>query len=160
GPASELLLTEDNIYTAAERLEEELSLSLKKIKEKEDKEILMEVVEQDISRMKNLERFQEMYKYIGYFYEQPESLLDYLPSNGLIILDEMSRIEETAENLDKEEAEWYSNLLETNQMVSNSRFSFEWQTIIEKMNQIKLYILVILCHISKFLPLYTVKFHI
>ena len=152
GPASELLLTEDNIYTAAERLEEELSLSLKKIKEKEDKEILMEVVEQDISRMKNLERFQEMYKYIGYFYEQPESLLDYLPSNGLIILDEMSRIEETAENLDKEEAEWYSNLLETNQMVSNSRFSFEWQTIIEKMNQIKLYLSVFLRHIPNTQP--------
>ena len=152
GPASELLLTEENIYTAAERLEEELSLSLKKIKEKEDKEILMEVVEQDISRMKNLERFQEMYKYIGYFYEQPESLLDYLPSNGLIILDEMSRIEETAENLDKEEAEWYSNLLETNQMVSNSRFSFEWQTIIEKMNQIKLYLSVFLRHIPNTQP--------
>jgi len=152
GPASELLLTVDNIYTAAERLEEELSLSLKKIKEKEDKEILMEVVEQDISRMKNLERFQEMYKYIGYFYEQPESLLDYLPSNGLIILDEMSRIEETAENLDKEEAEWYSNLLETNQMVSNSRFSFEWQTIIEKMNQIKLYLSVFLRHIPNTQP--------
>src|SRR5699024_5481730 len=117
GPASELLLTEEDIYTAAERLEEALSLSLKKVKESKDKEALMEVIEQDISRLKNLERFQEMYKYIGYFYEEPESLVDYLPANGVIILDEMSRIEETAVNLDKEEAEWYSNLLETNRMV-------------------------------------------
>jgi transcription-repair coupling factor (superfamily II helicase) len=152
GPASELLLTEEDIYTAAERLEEALSFSLKKVKESKDKEALMEVIEQDISRLKNLERFQEMYKYIGYFYEEPESLIDYLPANGVIILDEMSRIEETAVNLDKEEAEWYSNLLETNRMVRKSRFSFEWQNITDKMTQMKLYLSVFLRHIPNTQP--------
>ncbi|MFP3489555.1 hypothetical protein R0K20_18340, partial [Staphylococcus sp. SIMBA_130] len=90
-------------------------------------------IEQDISRLKNLERFQEMYKYIGFLYENPASLLDYLDSDGLIVLDEMSRIQETATHLDMEEAEWYSSLLESGQMVRNSRFSLDWDTVLEMM---------------------------
>lgn len=152
GPASELLLTEEDIYTAAERLEEALAASLKGMKKQEDKEVLMNIIEQDISRMKNLERYQEMYKYIGYFYSNPASLLDYLPETGLIIVDEMSRVEETATNADKEEAEWYSSLLETNRMVRDSRFSFDWQQILEKMTHIKLYLSVFLRHIPNTQP--------
>lgn len=153
GPASELLLTEEDIYTAAERLEEALSSSLKQIKEQEDKEALIETIEHDISRMKNLERYQEMYKYIGYFYTNPASLIDYLPENGLIIVDEMNRIEETAVNLDKEEAEWYSSLLEANRMVRGSNFSFDWQQVLDKMTtHIKLFFSVFLRHIPNTQP--------
>jgi len=152
GPSSELLLKDKDIYAAAERLEEALSASLKNMKSQEDKESLMEAIEQDISRMKSLERFQEMYKYIGYLYPEPASLVDYLPEDGLIILDEMTRIEETATNLDKEEAEWYSSLLENNQMVKESSFSFDWQMVINRMKQIKLFLSVFLRHIANTQP--------
>lgn len=152
GPATELLLTEKDIISSAGRLEEALAETLRNRKASDGKETLIEVMEHDIGRLKNLERFQGMYKYIGFFYNNPASLLDYLPSDGLIILDEMSRIQESATNLDTEEAEWYSSLLESNQMVKNSKFSFDWYTIWEGMRHQRIYMSVFLRHIANTQP--------
>lgn len=152
GPATELLLREEDMLAGADRVEEALADTLKKTKTAEAKEKLLEVMEHDIDRLKSLEHFQEMYKYIGFLYENPASLLDYLPSDGLLILDEMSRIQETATNLDTEEAEWYSTLLASNQMVKHSTFSFDWHTVWEKMKQPRLYMSVFLRHIPNTNP--------
>ncbi|MUK88069.1 transcription-repair coupling factor [Ornithinibacillus sp. L9] len=152
GPATELLLKDGDILSGAERLESALANTLKTKKSTEAKEMLVEEIEHDISRLRNLEHFPEMYKYIGFLYDNPASLLDYLPSNGLIILDEMSRIQETATNLDMEEAEWYSSLLESNKTVKNSKFSFDWHTIWDKMDAQRLYMSVFLRHIPNTQP--------
>ncbi|WP_405098253.1 transcription-repair coupling factor [Oceanobacillus sp. FSL H7-0719] len=152
GPGTELLLTQEDILSASERIEKALAESLKNKTSKEAKEELLETIEYDISRLKGMERFQEMYKYIGFLYENPASLLDYLSDDGLIVLEEMGRIQETAANLDTEEAEWYSNLLEANKMVKGSRFSFDWHTILEKMNQQRIYMSVFLRHIPNTQP--------
>ncbi|WP_339217562.1 transcription-repair coupling factor [Ornithinibacillus sp. FSL M8-0202] len=152
GPATELLVTNEDILRGAERLEDAFSKTLKKITTKEGKEALVDAIEGDIERLKNLEHYPEMHKYIGYFYDRPASLLDYLPHNGLIILDEMSRIQETATNLDHEEAEWYSSLLEANKMVMDSKFSFDWHTIWGRMNATRIYMSVFLRHIPNTNP--------
>lgn len=152
GPATELLLTQEDILSASERMEQALAESLKNKTSKEAKEELLETIEYDISRLKEMERFQEMYKYIGFLYENPASLLDYLSDDGLIVLEEMSRIQETAVNLDTEEAEWYSNLLEANKMVKGSRFSFDWHTILGKMTHQRIYMSVFLRHIPNTQP--------
>src|SRR5699024_7727691 len=102
--------------------------------------------------LKNLEHFQEMYKYIGYLYNNPASLLDYLPSDGLVVLDEMSRIQETATSLDTEEAEWYSSLLEANKMVRNSHFSYDWQSVWDQITHQRIYMSVFLRHIPNTQP--------
>ena len=36
-----------------------------------------------------------MFKYLSIFYNEPASLIDYLPEDGVVILDEISRIQET-----------------------------------------------------------------
>ncbi|MFD1362576.1 transcription-repair coupling factor [Lentibacillus salinarum] len=152
GPATEMLLTEEDRLSAAQRLESALAESLKKTQSQEAKETLAETIDYDIERLKNSEHFQEMYQYIGFFYNKPASLLDYLPSDGLIILDEMSRIQETATNLDTEEAEWYRTLLEANKMVRNSRFSYDWHTVWENIDQQRIYMSVFLRHIPNTQP--------
>ncbi|WP_404456994.1 transcription-repair coupling factor [Oceanobacillus kapialis] len=152
GPATELLLTKEDILSGGERLEEALAASMKSLKSSEAKETLDEAISPDIDRLKNLEHFQEMYKYIGYLYERPASLLDYLPDNGLVIMDEMSRIQETALNLDTEEGEWYSSLLEANRMVKNSRFSFDWHQVWDSLDHQRLYMSVFLRHIPNTQP--------
>ncbi|HLQ97616.1 MAG TPA: transcription-repair coupling factor [Candidatus Dormibacteraeota bacterium] len=152
GPATELLLTEKDMIVGADRLEQSLAITLKKMKSSEEKERLIQVIEHDLSRMRNSEHFQELYKYIGFFYEQSASLLDYLPQNGLIILDEMSRIQDAITSLDQEEAEWYSSLLEANQMVRDSKFSYDWHTIWDEITHQRLYMSVFLRHIPNTQP--------
>lgn len=152
GPATELLLTEADMHHAVERIEKSLAETLKNKTSKEGKNELLETVEHDIYRLKGMERFQEMYKYIEFFYQEPASLLDYLADDGLIILEEMGRIQETATSLDAEEAEWYSSLLEANKMVKGSSFSFDWLTVVEKMKQQRIYMSVFLRHIPNTQP--------
>src|SRR5690625_5924782 len=93
-----------------------------------------------------------MHKYVGFIYEEPDSLLDYLPRNGLLIMDEMSRIQDTATSLDHEEAEWYSSLLMTNRMVKGGSFSFDWTTVWDKIDHQRLYMSIFLRHILNTQP--------
>lgn len=151
-PATELLLTVEDFTFGATRVEEALAESLKHLKKPADKEQLIETVEHDIEQLKGFEHFQDIYKYIGFLYKSPASLLDYLPADGLIILDEMSRIQESAVNLDKEEAAWYSSLLEGHQVVRNSTFSFDWNAVWDKMDRQRIYMSVFLRHIPNTQP--------
>ncbi|WP_075038296.1 transcription-repair coupling factor [Halobacillus dabanensis] len=152
GPATELLLTEEDFARAHDRLENALSHSLKKLNKQEAKETLAQVIEHDLDRLKNKEHFQEIYKYIGYFYEEPVSLLDYLPKEGIVILDEMSRIQETANRLDQEEAEWHQSMLEGNQAVRDLNLSFEWQDTWHHIDHARLYMSVFMRHIPNTQP--------
>ncbi|GEN31281.1 transcription-repair coupling factor (superfamily II helicase) [Cerasibacillus quisquiliarum] len=152
GPATEMLLTETDMLSGATRLEEALRSSLKKLSTKEAKETLSQAITPDIERLKNLEHFSEINKYSRFLYEKPSSLLDYLPKDGLVIMDEMNRIIDTASTLDREEAEWYSSLLEGHKMVRNHTFSFDWLTVREKMTHTRIYFSVFLRHIANTNP--------
>lgn len=152
GPAKELLVTQEDMLRGSERLEKALSKALKKMKASEEKEKLIETIEYDISRLKDAETFQEMYKYSEHFYDEVSSLLDYLPNNGLLIFDEMSRIQEAAQQLDKEEAEFFTTLLEQHQVIPGMKFSFDWTTIKDKFKQQKIYMSVFLRHIANTQP--------
>lgn len=147
GPAKEMLLTKEDSHRAAERLEKSLANTLKKMKASDAKERLMQEIEHDIERLKDGESFQEMYKYSSFFYDQPTSLLDYIPKDGLIILDEMARIQEAAQNLDAEEAELHQSLLEQQQIVSDMTFSFDWEDLKGKLNRQRVYMSLFLRHI-------------
>ena len=152
GPATELLLTEGDMDSGAERIENALAKTLTSMKTPKEKEELLASMSHDIERLKNHEQFQEMHKYVGFIYEEPASLLDYLPRNGLLIMDEMSRIQDTATSLDHEEAEWYSSLLMTNRMVKGGSFSFDWTTVWDKIDHQRLYMSIFLRHIPNTQP--------
>src|SRR5699024_2316173 len=152
GPATELLLAKEDMLAGVQKLEKAMSNTLQKMKTNEEKERLVENLEYDMERLKKFEQFQEMGKYIGFLYDNPASLLDYLPSDGLLIFDEMSRIHETATYLDKEEAEWYSSLLESGQMVKGSHFSFDLHRVWNKVKHQRLYLSVFLRHIPNTKP--------
>lgn len=151
-PATELLIDKQEMLKVAERLEDALSYTLKKVKKPADREDLVGIIGQDMEQFKQLNRFQGMYKYIGYLYDEPASLLDYLPKNGVVFFDEMSRIQETATNLDHEELEWYTGLLEANKMVRGSQFSFAWNTLIDDISHPRVYMSVFMRHIPNTNP--------
>ncbi len=71
---------------------------------------------------------------------------------ALSFFDEMSRIQETATNLDHEELEWYTGLLEGNKMVRGSQFSFAWNTLIDDISHPRVYMSVFMRHIPNTNP--------
>lgn len=151
-PAEELILTDEDLVAGAGRMEKALSTSLAHVTDTEAKKSLIESVSYDIERLKEAERFPEMLTHASYFYEQPTSLLDYLPENGVIVFDEMSRIQETATHLDQEEDEWYESLFLTNQMLKDSVFSFTWDEVWSRVTMQRLYLSVFLRHVPNTQP--------
>ncbi|MDX8047537.1 transcription-repair coupling factor [Gracilibacillus sp. S3-1-1] len=151
-PASELLLQDSDMVAASQRLEQSLSDTLKKMKNTADQQVLTETITADIDRLNQCERFQEMRKYASFFYEDNYSLLDYLPEDGLLVLDEMSRIQETAAHLDTEEQEWLKDNLERSKAVRDIKLSFDWQHVWNNMSGQKLYLSVFLRHIPNTNP--------
>ncbi|MGP4042516.1 transcription-repair coupling factor [Gracilibacillus sp. D59] len=151
-PTTELLLKDSDLVAAAQKLEQSLSKTIKKIKNKSDQQVLTETINADIDRLHHCQRFQEMRKYVSFFYEENYSLLDYLPKDALIILDEMSRIQETATHLDNEEQEWLKDNLQRGKAVRDSRLSFDWLEVWNNMKQQRLYLSVFLRHIPNTNP--------
>ncbi len=106
GPASELILYKEHFDRASEQLEEALANTLKKVKKKELKEQLRENITFEIEELKEQHRFDSIYKYVQLFYENPVTILSYFSDKFVLFIDEVTRVQEMAERLDKEEAEW------------------------------------------------------
>lgn len=153
GPAREMILHKDDKAILADKLQKALSEALKKKTDPKEKEQLLNNISSHIESLKEDEDFEEVYRYVSYFYDEGASLLDYLPENGLIILDELSRIQESASNLDLEEAEYVTNLLEAEEMIPGMKLSFDWPSLWEKIAlRQRVYFAMFLRHIPNTKP--------
>ncbi len=151
-PAEEILLTKENLMSAGEKLEKLLSDTITSLKTKSSKEKLIESMTYDIERLKAGENFPETSIYNAYFYDKPASLLDYLAQDAILVLDEMSRIQESANQLDLEEANWYNHSLEMNFLMKNMTFSYDFSTIRKHMSHQQIYLSVFMRHIANTKP--------
>jgi transcription-repair coupling factor (superfamily II helicase) len=147
GPATEALLDDENIAKLVDRLELGLSTSLKKIKSEKAKELLVQNIGYELEKLKNGSKPDDIFKYLSLAYDNPASLLDYLPSNGIVLLDEISRIQEVAESLEKEEAEWYTNLLSEGHIVHDVKLSHNLQELVQKSRHPLIYLSLFLRHV-------------
>lgn len=132
GPAEEVLLFPKNYEEGAERLEKSLSVTLSRARNTAVKERMSENVSHEIEQLREQQTPQGAFKYMSLFYEQPASLLDYIGSEAVVVLDEVSRVRETAEHLDKEEAEWRTTLAEQGEMPSDVEVAHDTDSLIER----------------------------
>ncbi|WP_416730151.1 transcription-repair coupling factor [Fictibacillus sp. JL2B1089] len=122
-PAEELILFDEHYNSAADRIDAKLASTLKNIKDDALKETLVENISYETGRLREKQQFQSMYKYASLFYDEPASLLQYISPNSLVVMDEIGRIQETSQQLDKEEAEWQTALLEHGELVQDLAIS-------------------------------------
>ncbi len=138
-PATELVLTSQDIARLGDKLATELALSLKKLKSTKAKEKLSQNIGYDLERLRNGQLPDDLFKYSSLAYEEPSSLLDYVASNGIVIFDEYSRIGEINQSLEKEEGEWFTSLLEEGKIVHNVTISYSLEKVKALCEQTKIY---------------------
>lgn len=132
GPAEEVLLFEKNYERGAEQLERILTETLSKLRKNTAKEKLSEHVSHEIEQLREKQMPQGAFKYMSLFYEKPASLLDYVGSETVVVLDEVSRVRETGEHLDKEEAEWRTTLTEQGEMPAKVEVAHDTDSLIHQ----------------------------
>ncbi|WP_377887146.1 transcription-repair coupling factor [Alkalihalobacillus sp. R86527] len=147
GPAEEVVLFPEQFEKGAERLQKELQSSLNKVKDQKAKEAMHQNITYEIDQLKNKQNFQGIIKYMDFYYDQPASLLDYLPEDGLVVFDEVSRIQEMSSDLDKEEAEWQTALLKQGEIVSSVSLSRSYDALFSQPDHVTLYLSIFLRHV-------------
>ncbi|WP_257351327.1 transcription-repair coupling factor [Pseudalkalibacillus decolorationis] len=146
GPAAEVLLYEEHFQNGITKVEQGLAQSLKKVKDERVKEKLSEHIGYELEQLRQKQTFQGTYKYIAYYYDEPASLLDYLPEKTVVIMDEISRIQETSTQLEKEEAEWQIALLNQGEILSGVTLSHQYEELLQHSNKSFVYLSLFLRH--------------
>lgn len=116
------------------------------------KEKLTEYIGHEVEKLQNGQIPEQIFKYLSLAYEQPSSLLDYLPDDGVIFFDEFSRVQEMSDSLEKEEAEWYTSLLQEGQIIHDIPVSHVFSTLIGETELPKVYFSLFLRHIPNTSP--------
>lgn len=138
-PASELLLTTEQRQVLAERLETALAKSLKKVKKQETKELLYRYIQADIEMLHQGNLPEHVNKYGSLIYDTTAFLGDYFDKDGIVLFDELGRIQEVMDAWEGEEAEWFLSLIEEGKMVHDVKPAFTMKEIIALLPQQKLY---------------------
>lgn len=152
GPATETPLQNEHYERVADKLEAGLSKSLKKIKDEKAKIALTQNINHEIEQLRNQQKPEQLFKYLSLAYEQSNSLVDYLPANALIFVDEISRVQEMNDSLDKEEAEWYLSLLSEGKIIHDLMISHQIQSRMQKVRHPLIYMSLFLRHVPNTNP--------
>ena len=140
GPAAETPASAEELAALASRLQDALNHTLKKIGSPEVKKQLSSYVGADIEKLKQGIRIDELGKYSSLLYDQTALVTSYLSENGVVFFDEMSRIKEISESLEKEEAEWYTALIEEGKAVHGLTLAHTLQEAIQATIQPSVYL--------------------
>lgn len=108
----EMIADERRFASAAEFAYDLLQKQLEKMSDRQAKEKLREEIEHEIEQLRQQTYFSEIYKYIALLYPERETLFDYMPEDTILIVDEPSRLLDTAKQLERDEAEWNLHLLQ------------------------------------------------
>ena len=152
GPATEILLENEDYGRIIGKLEEGLAQSLRKLKDDKAKMQLSQNISHELEQLQNGQKPDQIYKYLSLAYDRPNSLLDYLPSNGLVFIDEISRVHEMNDSLMKEEAEWYTSLLGEGQIIHDLHISHDLQSMLQKREFPLIYMSLFLRHVANTSP--------
>ncbi len=139
-PATEILLSHENRLQIAQRLEMALANSLKKVKKPELQELLLQNIQHDITLLKEGHLPTHINKYGSLLFEKETFLGDYFAQDGVVIFDELGRIQEVMEAWEREEDEWFLSLIEEGKMLHDVKPSFALKEILALLKQPKVYL--------------------
>lgn len=111
-PSRELFADSRRFAMASQAASELLEKQLERTADRSVKEKLREEIGGDLTRLREGAYFTGIYKYVSLLYPERETLLDYLPKDALLFVDEPNRLLETARQLERDEAEWSTHLLQ------------------------------------------------
>lgn len=124
------------IYPAHEYiLETEIETICKKIEKKQYQthaEYTENIIEEDLQIIKSGNYISKIDKYFDSFYEQQSNFLDYLNDNYVIFLDELSKIEQRAINIQKDNQNLETLLIDKERLVPDAIRNINTLTEIEE----------------------------
>jgi transcription-repair coupling factor (superfamily II helicase) len=151
-PARELFASPETLRLAGDRVQKLMEARLAEVKDPSLREKIMEGIGWDIEQLRNGSLFTGVYKYVSQIYPDSESLLHYLPKDVVMVLDEPTRIMESARQMEREEGEWQTALLQQGEMLPGLRISLSYDEVILRNDRQRIYLSLFLRQVSGIQP--------
>ncbi|HEX7057837.1 MAG TPA: transcription-repair coupling factor [Bacilli bacterium] len=151
-PCKEIIAEPRRARNCAQHVYERLEEYLAKIADRKTKEKLLAEIGKDIELLREGVCFREIYKYISFLYPERQTLLDYMPDDTILALDEPVRLQETAKQLEREEAEMVTSLLQEGKFLPALQLSKDYTSLIPFSGMQKLYLSLFLRQVQHAQP--------
>jgi transcription-repair coupling factor (superfamily II helicase) len=139
-PAQALFATREALLQAGEVVEKLLEKQVAGVRESALQQKYRQSIGWDMEQLKAGNLFTGIYKYIQQIYPDCESLLEYMPENTFLVLDEPARIVESTKQMEKEEGEWQVALLQQGEFLPQLKISLSYHEAIMKKNWPRMYL--------------------
>jgi len=140
-PCRELVYDEKELSKAIIKIKKEFNSTLSLMTKKSmttEIENLKEYIGESIEQLEENKSISGVDRYINFFYENQESLLDYLPKNTIIIYDEPNRIKERSKRVLDEFSESIKSRIEKGSMLPSAiNMVFSYDDILKKGSEFK-----------------------
>ncbi|WP_080147103.1 transcription-repair coupling factor [Marinilactibacillus piezotolerans] len=134
-PATDFLVTEEQLQPAADKLRKALSDNLSSMTDNEAKQQLSKQLNGMIDQLEAGELSDDLVKFRDFIYEKNTSVLEYISEDATIVMDEYPRILEKDAMLNEEEAEWVTSQLSQRLILQKQTFSNDFRTEMKKLDQ-------------------------
>lgn len=111
-PSRELLFDKDIKEKACIELKKDIENMAARIKERKQREGFMQKFSHVLENIENDIHMDGIEKYIGYFYDTTDTILDYMPKDTVVFIDEPNRIKQRYDNLKVEFDEMIKSIIE------------------------------------------------
>ncbi|MEX2416475.1 MAG: transcription-repair coupling factor [Paenibacillaceae bacterium] len=116
-PCREIIADKQRFSHAAQHVSERLEEQLSRMTDRQAKLRLKETVGQEVELLREHQYFQDIFKYISFLYPERQTLFDYMPQDSLLFIDEPLRLIETSKQLERDEAEMVTDLLQAGRIL-------------------------------------------
>ncbi len=128
-PATDFILTSAMLTAGAQRLKAAMATESKKLKPAE-RQTLADNLTQPLADMEKGLIGNDLLLYGDYLYDRKTSIFDYVPSDGVVIFDEYSRILDSEQQLLTQEADWVTEQLASHRVLSTASYGNEMRDLL------------------------------
>ncbi|MDF2960566.1 MAG: Mfd [Paenibacillus sp.] len=157
-PCREIIADRKRLQVAAQHAYELLQAQLEKMTDRGAKDRLLEGVGHEIELMREGQYFPGLFKYISLLYPERQTLLDYMPKESVLLIDEPARLLETAKQLERDEAEWTTMSLQDGKSMPALVLSKSYETLLQRKPYPMLYMSLFLRQVPQTQPQNIVNF--
>lgn len=129
-PCRELIADPARMNRAADQAALLLGEQIEKTTDRQAKQRLKEEIQKEIELLRERVYFDEIYKYASLLYPEHKTLLDYMPEDTILVIDEPARMLETAKQLERDESEWNLHLLQNGKTLPQFELGASSDTIL------------------------------
>ncbi len=157
-PCREIVADRNRLQKAAQHAYELLQEQLNKMTDRTAKDRLLEGIGHEIEQMRQGQHVQGMFKYMSLLFPERQTLLDYMPKDTVLLIDEPARLLETAKQLEKDEAEWMTMSLSDGKYMPQLVLSKPYETLLHRKPYPTLYLSLFLRQVPGAVPQNIINF--